>query len=155
MARVKNTLWQRYKYKLNGLVLLLSIYFLYQSLTPVFPDTWAPKQIGSFEITPMPFNLDAPYLHHDVYTKDFFFIINKGDVKTIRQGYVNIGPTALSLEKLAMGDDGILHGSQHGQEAHAISPQVLQASDRLWLTIENWQGEQLITSWDLPKELLL
>jgi len=116
MARVNNTIWNRYKYKLNGLVLILPFIFLYQSLTPEFPPTWQPKDVGSFSVTPMPYNLDAPYLHHDTYTKE--------------------------------------HGSIHGQEVHAISPKKLTAEDKAWLTIEDWQGEVIIASWDLPKSLL-
>ena len=61
----------------------------------------------------------------------------------------------MPLEQLSTGDDGILHGSQHGKEAHAISPKVLSAEDKVWLTIENWQGELFVISWDLPKILLL
>lgn len=154
MARVNNTIWNRYKYKLNGLVLILPFIFLYQSLTPEFPPTWQPKDVGSFSVTPMPYNLDAPYLHHDAYTKDFFLIFTKGDINNIRQAYFTLGKEPLSLAKLEMGDEGILHGSIHGQEVHAISPKKLTAEDKAWLTIEDWQGEVIIASWDLPKSLL-
>jgi len=47
-----------------------------------------------------------------------------------------------------------IHGSIHGQEVHAISPKKLTAEDKAWLTIEDWQGEVIIASWDLPKSLL-
>jgi hypothetical protein len=153
MANPKNSLWQGYKYKVSGLLLILPIFFLYQSLFPKFPDAWEAKKIGSFEIVPMPYNLDPPYLHDGVYTKDFFFTFKQGDIKNIRQAYVNIGKHALPLRQLAAGNAGILHGSQHGQEAHAISPAVLIFEDKMWLTIENWQGKLLITSWPLPASL--
>ncbi len=154
MARVNNTWCNRNKYKINGLVILFCSFFFYQSLNPKFPATWLAKEIGSFEIVPMPFNLDAPYLHHGVYTKDFFLIFNKGLVSDIRQAYLNIGETALPLVTLQQGEDGILHGSQHGQEVHAIAPERLTVSDKLWLTIESWNGEVMITHWELPKQLL-
>ena len=154
MARVNNTLWNRYKFKINSFVLVLSCYFLYQSLNPQFPDTWQAKQIGEFNITPMPYNLEAPYLHHGVYTKDFFLIFNKGQVKNIRQAYLNIGVQALTLEELQSDEHGILHGSQHGQEVHALSVKVLEPEHKLWLTIETWQGKQYITSWNLVPELI-
>jgi hypothetical protein len=154
MATVKNSFWQRYKYKLNGFILILPFYFLYQSLSPEFPDTWEAKKIGSFEVTPMPYNLDPPYFHDGSYTKDFFFTFNQGNIQEIRQAYVNIGKQALPLNILAIGNEGILHGSQHGQEAHAISPKILKREDKVWLTIENWQGQHTVTSWDLPEALL-
>jgi hypothetical protein len=154
MVNFKNSLWQRYKYKLNGLLLILPFYFLYQSLSPEFPDAWETQKIGSFEVTPMPYNLDPPYLHDGSYTKDFFFTVNQGDIQEIRQAYVNIGKQALPLNILAGGNEGILHGSQHGQEAHAISPKRLKAEDKVWLTIEDWTGKQSVTSWNIPTILL-
>ncbi|NQY89022.1 MAG: hypothetical protein HRT51_15005 [Colwellia sp.] len=154
MARVNNNLWNRYKYKINALVLLLSVYFLYQSLNPKFPDTWNTQKIGLFEITPMPFNLEPPYLHDGHYTKDFFLVFSQGKIDDIRQAYLNIGSKPLPLSTLQAGDSGILHGSQHGQEVHAIAPKTLKTEDKVWLTIENWQGEQVVTYWELPKELL-
>lgn len=154
MARVSNTLWNRYKYKINGLVICFSFYYLYQSLFPQFPDVWETKKIGGFEVAPMPYDLEAPYLHDGVYSKDFLLIFKQGRVDTIRQAYLNIGVKAIPLSTLQSSEHGILHGSQHGQEVHAIAPKVLSAKNRVWLTIENWQGEQFVTSWAIPKALL-
>lgn len=151
MARIKNTLWQRYKYKLNGLLLILSTYFLYQSLFPVFPDVWGVKKVSSFEVSLMPYNLDAPYMHGGHHTKDFFLMFSQGDISDIRQAYLNIGETPLALATLQADDEGILHGSQHGQEVHAIAPPTLKAEHKAWLTIENWQGEVFVTHWNIPK----
>ena len=102
MAR-SNTFWQRHKYKLNGLVLVLPFWFLYQSLTPEFPPAWPAQQVGDFEIAPMPLNLKPPYAHHDEYVKDFMLMFSKGDISGIRQGYLNIGPQALPLAQLQQG----------------------------------------------------
>ncbi|MGX9463035.1 hypothetical protein ACWXWU_17620 [Shewanella sp. A14] len=150
MARINNTIWNRYKYKINGLLLILTCYFLYQSLFPKFPDAWETQNLGSFEITPIPYNLDPPYLHDGTYTKDFLLLFNKGNVDDIRQAYFNIGTKPLPLAKLQLGDAGILHGSQHGQEVHAIAPKALTPEDKAWLTIESWQGEQSVISWNIP-----
>lgn len=154
MAQLNHSFWHRYKYKLSGLVLILPFYFLYQSLYPQFPDVWQKQKIGSFEIAPMPYNLDPPYLHDGHLSKDFFLTFSQGKVADIRQAYLNIGSKALPLAELQAGDEGILHGSQHGQEVHAIAPKKLTVKHKLWLTIETWQGEQMVTSWDLPKVLL-
>lgn len=152
MART-NSVWQRHKYTLNGLV-LLPFWFLYQSLTPEFPPAWPAQQIGDFEIAPMPLNLKPPYAHHDQYVKDFFLTFNQGDISNIRQAYINIGSAALPLAQLQQGEDGILHGSRHGQHVHAIAPKTLSAGDKVWLTLQTWHGETLITHWGLPAELL-
>ncbi|MEI6893471.1 MAG: hypothetical protein V5789_02325 [Colwellia sp.] len=154
MARMNNTLWNRYKYKLNVLIILLPFYFIYQSLTPEPLESWPAKKIASFEVTPMPDNFDPPYFHDDHYTKDFSLTFTQGKVSNIRQAYLNIGKEPIALSTLEAGNEGILHGSQHGQEAHAISPKVLKATDKVWLTIADWQGHHVITSWDLPQALL-
>ncbi|XPF94155.1 hypothetical protein ACM9HF_19430 [Colwellia sp. RE-S-Sl-9] len=153
MARANNSFWHRYKYKLNALVLILPFYFLYQSLTPEFPKDWGTKKIGSFEITLTPYDLAQPYIHGGHYTKDFMLIFSGGDLKHIRQAYLNIGEEPLPLARLQAGDEGILHGSQHGQEVHGIAPPTLKPEHKAWLTIEDWQGEQLVTKWDLPEKL--
>ncbi|WP_192021493.1 hypothetical protein [Shewanella sp. WPAGA9] len=153
MARLSNSMWDRYKYKVNGLVLILSCFFLYKNLFPQFPDAWSTKSIGSFEVTPMPYNLDSPYMHDGTYTKDFLLIFSQGEVADIRQAYFNIGAAPLSLTDMQDADAGILHGSQHGQEVHAIAPKVIQADHRAWLTIENWQGKLKTVSWAIPKNL--
>ncbi|HAW93427.1 MULTISPECIES: hypothetical protein [unclassified Arsukibacterium] len=150
-----NRFWQRHKFKLNGLVLLLPIWFLYDSLTPEFPPAWPAQQLGQFEIAPMPLDLKQPYAHHDQYVKDFYLSFSQGDIASIRQGYLNIGPVPLPLPELQQDEEGILHGSRHGQHVHAIAPPQLAATDKVWLTLQTWQGEVLTTSWPLPDELVL
>ena len=95
MARINNSLWHQYKYKINGFLLILPCYFLYQSLFPEFPSAWETKKIANFEVTPTPYNLEPPYLHHGSYTKDFMLTFNEGSIDDIRQAYLNIGKAAL------------------------------------------------------------
>lgn len=154
MARAKNTFWQKNKYKINGVFLILPFYFLYTSLFPVFPDALKAQQIGSFEVSPMPYNLEPPYVHEGHYIKDFFLTFSKGNIQDIRQAYLNIGSKPLPISELQQSNEGILHGSQHGQEVHAIAPEQLKVEDKIWLTIQDWQGKELVTSWDLPATLL-
>jgi hypothetical protein len=154
MARINNSLWHQYKYKINGFLFILPCYFLYQSLFPEFPSAWETKKIANFEVTPTPYNLKPPYLHHGSYTKDFMLTFNEGSIDDIRQAYLNIGKAALPLTVLQVSDKGILHGSKHGQEVHAISDSTLKPEDKVWLTIEDWNGRKIVTSWSLPIELL-
>lgn len=155
MAQLKNIGWHRYKYKVNFIVLILPFYFLYHSLFPEFPETLGIKKIGSFEITAMPYDLDPPYLHEGKYSKDFFITFNQGNIADIKQAYLNIGYEPLPLNELIKSGEGILHGSKHGQEVHAIAPSVIKKDHMAWLTIETWQGEKLVTHWNLPKNLHL
>ena len=46
--------WARHKFKLNGLVLILPFWFLYQSLNLQFPPALPKAQLGPFEVTAMP-----------------------------------------------------------------------------------------------------
>jgi hypothetical protein len=150
----KKSWWERNKYFINGLVLVLIGYYFYQSLNPQFPDLWKAQQVGEFELTPMPFDLEQPYLHHGVYTKDFFLFISKGNVKNIRQAYINIGDQPIPLAELELNGNGILHGSQHGQEVHAIAPKIIEENHKVWLTLEDWRGQQFVVNWELPTTLV-
>jgi len=154
MTRIKDNFWQKAKYKINGLFLFLPFYFLYLSLFPVFPDTLQKQQLGNFEVSVMPYNLEPPYIHEGHYIKDFFLTFSQGNIDDIRQAYLNIGTKPLPISELQQSNEGILHGSQHGQEVHAIAPKDLKKEHKIWLTIQNWQGNEVTTSWNLPKVLL-
>ena len=140
----------RSKFSLSGFILLLPFYFLYQSLNPEFPAVWQSQMAGNYEVSPMPFDMEQPYSHHGVFVKDFMLIFSKGEVKTIRQAYLNIGTEPLPLSEFQKYHEGILHGSRHGQHVHALTNAQLVHSDKVWLTIENWQGEISQASWILP-----
>ncbi|WP_448212752.1 hypothetical protein [Colwellia sp. MEBiC06753] len=140
----------QHKFSLSGLLLILPIYFLYHSLNPVFPDVWEAKTIGDFQVSPMPFDLNPPYSHHGVYVKDFMVMFNQGDAKDLRQAYLNIGEKPLAITKFQQFHEGILHGSRHGQHVHALASPKISQQDKVWLTIENWQGEIWQTSWEIP-----
>ncbi|QJR81644.1 hypothetical protein CA267_013150 [Alteromonas pelagimontana] len=154
MARIKNTRWQRCKYLLSALVLMLPPWFYYQSQNPEFPDALPGKTVGNFDIVPMPFDINPPYQHDGMYVKDFLLMFNKGEVKAIKQAYLNIGDQPLPLAELQTGDLGILHGTRHGQHVHALSAPRIEASHKVWLTIEQWGGEVLTASWDVPVHLI-
>lgn len=144
------TFFKKHKYKLNGLLLILPVYFFYQSLNPVFPAAWQAQKVGEFEFTPMPFDDNPPYSHHGHFVKDFLLMVNSGDIRHIRQAYINIGPEALQLNEMQWDEEGVLHGSQHGQHAHAIAPENIAAGDKLWLTIQDWQMKTTTVSWPIP-----
>lgn len=149
------TFWQRYKYQINGLLLILPWWFLYQSLTPSFPPSWEAQQVGEFSFVPMPLDLDRPYSHHGDNVKDFYFTLSQGDIRDIRQAYVNIGPRPLTLVEFEQHEMGILHGSRHGLHVHALSPKQFTAEDKLWISVQTWQNQIYLASWPLPETFIL
>ncbi|MGM0907188.1 MAG: hypothetical protein ACQEVQ_11710 [Pseudomonadota bacterium] len=153
MARRKNTFWNRNKFKLSGLILILPIYFLYEQLQPPeFPPAWDEKAVGPFSVSIQPLDNEAPYAHHDDWVKDFSAYVNDGEVSNIRQGYVNIGEDPVALETLQKEDVGILHGSELLQHVHAIAPQNFNSQQRVWLTLQTWDGEVHRANWALPEQ---
>lgn len=156
MAKKYATPWQRYKFLLNGLVLILPVWFLYQSLSPEFPPALETQTIGEYEISPMPFDLDGPYQHDGEYVKDFLLMFKQGNISNIRQAVLNIGETPLSLSQVQSreGEEGFLHGSRHGQHVHGLAKPTITQQDSVWLTIENWNGDVLTGRWDIPATML-
>jgi len=146
MTQRQNSWWQRHKFKLNALVLLLPLWFFYQSMHLSFPPSLPQQQIGPFTVTPTPLTNDGPYQHHQDWVKDFSLQFCQGCVGQIRQAYMVMAEQPPSLSDMATEELGILHGDSHWQHVHALihsqSPQA-----RLWLVIEDWQGQQHVGSW--------
>lgn len=145
---------QHNKYWLNALILVLPAWFYYQSLHPEFPASLRSQTFGDYRVTPMPFDEKPPYVHDGLYVKDFLLVFNEGDVDSVRQGYLNIGATAMPLKQLVEHELGILHGTKHGQHVHALANESLAKDDKIWLTLETWQGEVMVMNWPLPDYLV-
>lgn len=154
MARLQSTWWQRNKFILHAGILILPIWFLYQSMTQVFPASWGEQAVGEFTLAPMPLNIAQPYSHHSEYVKDFTVMFVTGNVADVRQAYMNIGPKPLPISQLSKADEGILHGTRHSQHVHAIAPQFITSEDKAWITLQTWQGNILIQSWDIPSQFV-
>ncbi|CAD5269092.1 conserved hypothetical protein [Alteromonas sp. 38] len=58
--------------------------------------------------------------------------------------------SALPIEEMANEKPSILHGTKHGNHVHALSQPSFSAGDKIWLTIQQWNGELLTLSWELP-----
>ncbi|MBR9791526.1 MAG: hypothetical protein GYB58_07225 [Gammaproteobacteria bacterium] len=142
--------WWRNRYMLNSLLLLLPAYFYYQSLNPTFPTGLAEQQVGPFSIEPFPYDSDGPYQHDGLYVKDFLLMFHQGDLNQIKQAYLNIGEAPLPLAVAQKNELGILHGTRYGQEVHALADKKINQGDKIWLTIERWQGDVLTSQWPVP-----
>lgn len=150
LAAIQHTnWWSKYKFKLNGLVLILPFWFLYQSLEPQFPPALPKAQLGSYEVTLMPLDTNGPYLHHGEWVKDYYLQWCQGCAENIRQGFLLVSDTQPDLKALSAAESSLLHGNKHGLHVHARTPQELKAGDKLWLLIEDWQGQVFSHAWEL------
>ena len=153
MARLSKSA-KRWPYLLNALILVLPVWFYYQMQNPVFPPALEQKSVAGFSVTPIPLDTNPPYQHDGVYVKDFLLTFGPGEVSSIRQGYLSVGETPRSLADMLEHDEGLLHGSEHGQHVHAITTETLNQQQRLWLTLQDWQGNVHQVSWSLPAYLV-
>lgn len=141
--------WPRYKFKLSGLVLLLPFWFLYQSLHQQFPPALPKAQLGPFDVSVMPLTEDGPYPHHGEWVKDYYLQWCKGCAEKIRQGFLLVSDSPPDIAMLAQQHSSLLHGNKHGLHVHASTPAQLQSGDKLWLIIEDWQGQVYSHHWVL------
>lgn len=146
MSIKTRTPWQRWAYRASGLILIAPIWYFYVSMNPEFPPAWPEQQVGPFTATPTPGDAEPPYLHDENYYKDFSVRFCDGCVERIRLAYLSVGaaPAALPAEL-----DGILHGDRYLQHVHAPYPEALGPDDRLWFTVQEWNGRVHHAAWPL------
>lgn len=143
---MKRSLPSRGKYWLNGLLLVLPIWFLWTSLNPVFEPEWPEQKAGPFTVALTPLDAGPPYRHGDGYLKDFSARFCQGCVTQIRYAWLSVGAQPAPLPESL---DGVLHGSSVGQHVHAPYPAALRPGDRLWLAMQDWRGAVHHVSWPL------
>ncbi|MCC2615322.1 hypothetical protein LJ739_03610 [Aestuariibacter halophilus] len=144
---------KRVLFRSNAVLLVLPLWYLYQSLNPTFPDPLAQQSIEELTVTPMPLDNEAPYMHDGVYVKDFMVTFTPNDISPLRQSFMHIGPEPLDIATLEQRFEGMLHGSRYGQHVHALAPQIIGAKDKLWLTVQFWDGRTGLASWSLSKRV--
>jgi len=149
MSVKQATWWQRHKFSLSGFILLLPFWFLYQALTPVFPPALPKAQLGPYAVLLSPLNEEGPYSHHGEWVKDYFLQFSAGDTGSLRQGFLLVSATEPDISALEQGESSLLHGHRHGLHVHARSPQQYGPDDKLWLLLQDWQGNWYRHSWAL------
>lgn len=137
----------RWKFLLNGLLLLAPGWFFYASLAPEWPAEWAEQPVGPFTAAPMPLSDDPPIAYDGGYVKDFSFRFCEGCVARIRAAHVSVGPAPAPVPG---GHEGVLHGSSLAQHVHVPFPAEIGPEDRLWLSVQDWAGAMHHVSWPLP-----
>ena len=149
MATIKRTRWQKFRYWLNGLVIVAPLYFLYTSLTPPVPEqSWKQQSIGPFTAVPTPADADPPYQHDGEWVKDFSVTLCEGCLEKIRYAFLSVGARPASMPK---GSEGILHGISPTQHVHAPYPPSPSDQDKLWLSVQEWNGTLHHASWPLNR----
>lgn len=133
-------------YRLNALLLIVPLWFVYRTLVPEAAAEWPVRGIGPFTAAPMPADADPPYLHEDGYMKDFAVRLCSGCGERIRLAYLSVGERPAETRD---GVDGILHGFGSLQHAHAPFPKQPGMRDKLWLTVQEWNGQLHHAAWPL------
>lgn len=146
MSRQAPSFWQRRKFYLNALLLLAPVYYFWQAMNPVAQPSLEQKTLGELSATPRPLDPYPPYLHDGVLVKDFRVDFCDGCIPRIRQAYLTAGDAP---EGFPADAEGVLHGNRFALHVHAPFPDTTDDDDRLWLTVETWDGEVLQTSWPL------
>ncbi|WP_223668547.1 hypothetical protein [Kangiella shandongensis] len=142
----KKAATKRWKYCLNGLLLILPIWYLYHQMNPTFPEPLEQKDIGPFTVQPMPLNNEAAYDYGGGYLKDFSLTFCEGCTDKIRYAYMSVGESPAPMPE---GVDGVIHGASDLKHAHAPFPEQVTESDKLWVTVQDWQGKSYHAFWDL------
>lgn len=143
---IRQRVWFRSKYLINGCLLILPVWFLYQALNPVFPAAWPIQKIGTIEATPTPADNNPPYQGKYGLLKDFSVTVCATCSEQIRIAWMNIGTKPLAN---APNEYGILHGSRYGLHVHVPYTAPVTANNKLWLTIQHWDGTFSQQSWPL------
>jgi len=119
----------RWKYLLDGLVPVAPTRCSYDSLMPA-------QAAGRFTAAPPPPNEETPY-RYGGYLEEFGCSFCEGHTAKIRTAYVSVGPRPADAAPV----DGILHGSSLPPHVHVPFPPAAGADDRLWLTVQQWDGQ--------------
>ena len=143
-SRKKRRSWP---YKINGLLIIAPVYFLYTALNPEFPDEWAEKPVGPVTVTPRPADLNPPYPHEGQLQKDFSLKFCTGCSDQFSTAHLSVGARPAPMNAHL---DGIIHGHGDNLHVHAPYPHILRPNDRLWLTLKTWDGKTYHTDWPIP-----
>ncbi|MBA1147231.1 hypothetical protein H0Z60_09170 [Ectothiorhodospiraceae bacterium WFHF3C12] len=138
----------RWKYLINGLVLLAPVYFLYDMFTPPSGQEPLPEQRfgASFTATPTPADSEPPYAHEGQLFKDFSVVFCEGCLERIRTAYLIVSDDPPPLPEDGL---GVIHGHGPTKHVHVPYPPEREQDERLWLTVQSWTGEIYRTSWSM------
>lgn len=146
--------WHRWKFRLSGLLLLAPAAVIVSELTDAHDDFDA-RVLSTGTVGPWSVTLaeawqgpPATNLPGTIVMKDFAAKFCDGCAADIRAAYLAVGERPSSDQA-----GSPLHGNPHHLEAHVLFPTDFRDDDRLWLTVDAWDGSVYQTSWPLSELL--
>lgn len=140
-------LWERSRFHLSALLLLVPLALAPAALRTPSPELGAralpERTVGPWSVVVSEAKLEAPPSGEGA-TKDYNARFCEGCAEAIRAAWLTAGS-----EPRPGTNNGLLHGSPHQLEAHAPYPARIAPGDRLWLTVEGWDGRTHEVSWPL------
>jgi|AGTN01.2.fsa_nt_gi hypothetical protein len=131
--------WQRGKFHLSALVMLVPLPFLPRYLAekppPVAPEIHRQVAVGPFALGLV--TLDRPPYRGSAgeRMKDYDVRFQPGDMESIRGVFLRVGKPRNLRTAGALAGGGV-----YRQHAHVMLPDQLSGSEDLWLTVEKWDG---------------
>lgn len=145
-------LWFRGKYYLSGLILILPLiafpnYFTRVAVPRLGAHILPEQAVGPFQVTLAEFMPGPPLVGPKEHLlKDYALEIREGYPDRIRSVYIRVGvpPNARNLGE-------IMHGTPYRLHAHVRFMTPPRADERMWLTLEEWDGSIHQASWPLSE----
>lgn len=151
-ASLPARLWFRGRFYLSGLVLVLPamafpFYFQQVSAPPLGAHILPERQVGPYVVTLAEFMPGPPHPGEDGHpVKDFSLHVRDGYPQRIRSVYLRLGAPAHADD---LGE--AMHGNPYRLHVHVPIPAQVSAAERLWLTIEDWDGTLRQTWWPVTE----
>jgi len=147
--------WRRWKYHLNGLLLLLPLVFLGEFIAAREPG---PKP-GAVSLPDRSvagcaarLHVEAPAHPEPGGTLDVLLTFPQDCLPEHRILFLAVGESPPDpVPYLLGGNASVLHGGRHNLHAHVPVPEEFRGDEALWLFIEDWQGAFHRTSWPLER----
>lgn len=148
-------IWHHWKFRLSGLLLLAPVAVIVSDLMDPHDDFDA-RVLSSGTVGPWTVTLaeawqgpPATNLPGTIVMKDLAARFCDGCARDIRAAYLTVDHERPSIDQAG----SPLHGNPHHLEAHVFFPTTFRGDERLWLTVDAWDGSVFQTSWALAELL--
>jgi|AGTN01.3.fsa_nt_gi hypothetical protein len=147
-------LWFRGRYYLSGLILILPVmafpaYFERVATPPLGANILPERSVGPFRVTLAEFRPGPPRIGPRKHLlKDYSLHVAEGYPDRIRSVYIRLGepPNVRNLGEF-------MHGNPYRLRAHVRFMEPPRADEKIWLTIEEWDGTMHQASWPLTEAM--
>lgn len=146
--------WLRWRFHLCVLVLLVPVFFFTSSMNEERLDSGLrglgmrelPEQsVGPWRVRLAEKTLMAPTADGEAgHTKPFVAAFCQVCIPEIRAAYLRIGKP-----RNVRSAGALFYGSLYRSDVQLVIPPTLRSADRIWLTVEGWDGSVHQTSWPI------